>query len=97
VGFAPVILTPPTTTFTVGRTNGFTFVSCAYPTATLSESGTLPPGVTFTAFNNGTAQLSGVPGTQSLSTYVFTVTANTGFATSSQTFVLRLSSPPPKK
>jgi hypothetical protein len=97
VGFAPAILTPPTTTFTEGRTNGFTFVSCAYPTATLSESGTLPPGVTFTAFNNGAAQLSGVPGTQSLSTYVFTVTANTGFATSSQTFVLRLSSPPPKK
>jgi hypothetical protein len=96
VGFAPAILTPPTTTFTVGRTNGFTLVSCAYPTATLSESGTLPPGVTFTAFTNGTAELSGVPGAQSASTYVFTVTANTGFATSSQNFVLRVSSPPKK-
>jgi hypothetical protein len=95
VGFTPVILTPPTTTFTVGRPGSFTFVSCSSPMATLSESGALPPGATFTAFNNGTAELSGVPGPQSLSSYVITVTANSGFATSSQTFLLRVV--PPKK
>jgi hypothetical protein len=72
-------------------------VSLGSPTATLSELGTLPPGVVFTALGNGTAVLSGTPGAQSGSSYVVSLTASNSFGSTSQSFVLRVSPAPSRK
>ena len=47
VGFAPVVVTAPTATFTAGQQNSFAVDSFAYPADSISESGTLPNGVSF--------------------------------------------------
>ena len=44
-----------------GQAGSFTVTTKGFPTAALSESGTLPSGVTFTDNGNGTATLSGTP------------------------------------
>ncbi|MGB8180553.1 MAG: hypothetical protein WCF63_10380 [Acidimicrobiales bacterium] len=97
VGFAPQILTPSTSTLTVGRNGTVAIVSLGSPTATLSEIGTLPPGVVFTAFANGTAVLSGTPGAQSGSSYAVSLSASNAFGSTSQSFVLRVSPAPSRK
>ena len=51
----------------------------------LTETGALPPGVTFTDNGDGTATLAGTPTTGG--TYPFTITANNGVApNASQSF-----------
>ena len=44
---APAITSDDGTTFTVGSAGTFSITSTSFPTATLSESGTLPIGVSF--------------------------------------------------
>ncbi len=57
VNAAPAITSDSTTTFTEGAAGTFTVVSNGSPTAALSETGTLPSGVTFTDNGDGTANL----------------------------------------
>src|SRR3569623_2275487 len=47
VNAAPSITSAPSTTFAVGATGGFTISASGFPVAALTESGTLPSGVTF--------------------------------------------------
>ncbi len=49
------------TTFTQGNAGSFTIACAGFPTATISQSGTLPAGVTFVNNGNGTATLTGTP------------------------------------
>ena len=58
VDAAPVITSASSATFAVGATGSFTVTATGPPTATLSESGTLPSGV---SFNAGAGVLSGTP------------------------------------
>jgi hypothetical protein len=61
--------------------------SATYPTAALSESGTLPSGVTFTDNGNGTATLGGTATVAGI--YSITFTADNGVGTNAtQTFTL---------
>ena len=73
---APAITSVSSTTFTVGAAGSFTVTATGSPTPSLSETGTLPSGVTFT--DNGTATLSGTPAAGTAGTYPLTFTAHNG-------------------
>ena len=90
----PAITSAASTTFTVGKAGSFTVTTMGYPTATLTETGTLPRGVAFVNNGNGTATLSGTPAATT-GDYVFDVTAdNPDFPPISQTFTLAVTDPP---
>jgi len=92
-GTAPTITSASSTTFTVGAAGSFTVTTTGAPTASLSESGTLPIGVTFTDGGNGSATLSGTPATGSGGTYLLTLTATNGVGNpTSQSFTLTVTS-----
>jgi len=87
VGQAPAITGANSTTFTVGTAGSFTVTATGFPTPTLSESGTLPSGVTF---NAATGVLSGTPA--AAGTFPLTLTAANGVGSpATQTFTLTVS------
>jgi hypothetical protein len=94
VGFAPVVVTSPTATFTAGHQNHFAVDSVAYPADSISESGNLPGGVTFAVNRDGTATLSGLPAAGALGAYKFSVAAKNSFGTFTQAFTLRVGEVP---
>ena len=55
----PRFTSPVSTQFVAGTPGNFTVTTAGYPFATLSVSGALPPGITFTNNGNGTGTLSG--------------------------------------
>ena len=65
-----------------GRYNAFTVTAAGLPVPTLSLSGTLPPGLAFTAHTNGTATISGTPPSAARGTYEVTITATNGVGSS---------------
>ncbi len=77
---AATITSAPATTFTVGSPGSFTVTTGpAFPPATsLTEQGTLPPGVTFIDNTNGTASLTGTPAIGTGAAYPVTITATNG-------------------
>ena len=74
----PAITSAATATATVGKALSFKVTTTGYPAATLSETGALPGGVTFTAGNNETATISGTPAVGSGGLYDVNVTATNG-------------------
>ena len=81
---APAITSATTTTFTVGSSGSFTVTSTGFPAPAITESGTLPSGVTFSA-----GVLSGIPASGTAGTYPITFTANDGVGTNAlQSFTL---------
>jgi len=89
VNQAPAITSPNSTTFNVGASASFTVLTTGFPTPSLTETGTLPAGVTFKDNGNGTATLSGTPASGSAGTYPITFTASNGVGTPApQTFTL---------
>ena len=83
---------PATTTFRVGSAGTFTVTTEGGPgTVTLSATGTLPNGVTFTDAGDGTATLSGTPAAGAAGTYPLTITATHGTRTVTQVFTLTVS------
>ena len=94
------VTSPAAATFTVGQAGTFTVTTSGNPLCQLSETGTLPSGVTFNS-GDGTATLSGTPAAGTGGTYTFTITAtNTaGYDTQSFTFTVnhacRITSAPP--
>jgi len=79
---------------TAGKAFSFTVTTTGTPAASLGESGTLPSGVTFRNNNNGTATLSGTPGSTSGGTYPLTFTATNSTGSASQAFVLTVAQTP---
>jgi putative Ig domain-containing protein len=78
---APAITSPSSVTFAPGLA-GQTFLvtTTGSPTNTISRTGTLPSGVTFTDNLNNTATIAGTPaaGTQTSSPYAWVITAANG-------------------
>jgi N-acetylneuraminic acid mutarotase len=73
-------------TFTVGTAGSFTVTAIGYPSPALSESGTLPSGVTFDA---DTGMLSGTPTGGVAGRYPVTFTASNGAGNdATQSFIL---------
>jgi hypothetical protein len=75
---APSITSTPSTSFTIGSPGSFTITSIGTPTPSLTESGSLPSGVTFTDNGNDTATLSGTPAAGTVGSYPITITASNG-------------------
>ncbi len=91
---APVIRSHAAHTFREGTTGSFTVKSKADPTATLTESGTLPTGITFTDRGDGSAVLSGTPAAGTAATYPITIRATNGGAPDAvQQFTLMVRAP----
>jgi len=88
----PAITSAASTTFTVGTAGSFTVTATGAPTPTLSESGTLPSGVTFDAT---TAELSGTPASNTGGVYNLTFTAQNGVTPNAiQPFTLTVNQAP---
>jgi hypothetical protein len=85
---------PRTTTATVGVPFSYLIGTSPSVSSTLTESGALPPGITFTDHGNGTASLSGTPGPGSNPTYMLTLLDRNGALASTRAFVLRVNTPP---
>jgi hypothetical protein len=68
----------------------FTVTSTGTPTPTLTESGTLPAGLSFTDNGNGTANFTGMVAAGTAGTYPITITATNSAGTKTQSFVLTI-------
>ncbi|MBV8128825.1 MAG: hypothetical protein JO114_14350, partial [Planctomycetaceae bacterium] len=89
---APAITSASRTTFTVGTAGSFAVTATGSPTPTLSESGTLPSGVTFDAT---TGVLSGTPASNTGGVYNLTFAASNGVgSTVTQPFTLTVNPAP---
>lgn len=74
----PSITSASAATCSVGSACSFTVTTAGSLTASLTESGNLPLGVTFKDNGNGTASLAGTPSSGAGGEYSLTVTANNG-------------------
>jgi VCBS repeat-containing protein len=95
---APAITSAATTTFQTGQAGTFAVTATGFPTAggiALSETGTLPSGVTFVDNHDGTATLAGTPGAATGGSFPITITANNGVTpNAAQSFTLVVNQPP---
>jgi large repetitive protein len=86
---APAITTKASATATVGTAFSFTVKATGFPAPTLSESGFLPPGLSFTV-KHGKAKIAGTPGSTGI--YDITMNASNGVGSDAvQQFVLTVS------
>ena len=89
VNSSAAITSASSTTFTVGSAGSFTITSSGSPVPSFTETGALPPGVTFIDNGNGTATLSGTPAALSGGVYPIVITAHNGAGSDSvQNFTL---------
>jgi hypothetical protein len=78
VSQAPAFTSGSSATFVIGQAGSFDVTTSGFPTvSTISESGALPDGITYTDNGDGTAKLSGTP-TGTGNTYPITLTAQNG-------------------
>ena len=90
----PAITSPPGATFPPNVADSFTVTTTGSPINTITETGTLPSGLTFVNNHNNTATISGTP--TGTSTTTLTVTANNGVPpAATQNFVLTVGNSPP--
>ncbi len=83
------------TTFTAGKAGqSFQVTATGTPTPTLTETGALPPGVTFAAGTTGTATLAGIPAATAKGIYPITLTATNTAGRTSQAFTLTVDQTP---
>ncbi|HZQ24249.1 MAG TPA: choice-of-anchor D domain-containing protein [Terriglobales bacterium] len=94
VGQAPAITSGASTTFQVGVFGSFTVTTTGSPSPALTETGTLPAGVSFTDNGNGTGTLAGTPGANTGGTYNLTFKAANTLGNASQNFVLTVNQTP---
>jgi hypothetical protein len=91
---APVIKKIPDTTAHVGTALNLTITASGYTAPAITETGTLPGGLSLTDNSNGTATINGTPATGSGGTYPVTITAANSLGTASQTFTLKIDQAP---
>jgi Bacterial Ig domain/FG-GAP-like repeat/Putative Ig domain/FG-GAP repeat len=95
VSQGPTITSANAVTFTAGTAGSFTVTTTGTPAPTISITGTLPGGVTFTNNGNGTGTLSGTPAAGTGGTYAVTFTATNGAGTdATQAFTLTVNEAP---
>ncbi len=95
-GNAPTITSANHSNFTAGTPGSFNVTATGSPLPTITKTGTLPSGVTFTDNGNGTATLAGTPGPGTAGTYPITIDAANGvLPNASQNFTLSVDSGAP--
>jgi uncharacterized repeat protein (TIGR03803 family) len=83
-------------TFFAGDPASFTVATTGYPAPSVSCTGALPAGVSFTDNGDGSATLAGTAAATSLGTYELVFTAHNGIgAAATQPFTLVVAPPPP--
>jgi hypothetical protein len=88
---APAITSRKTAAFSVGAPGSFSVQTTGSPTASVTESGALPSGVSFTGNGDGTATLSGTPASGTAGSYPLTITAANGVSpAATQSFTLTI-------
>jgi hypothetical protein len=88
---APTITSPNATTFTVGVAGAFTVTTTGAPVPTVTESGSLPSGVTLSS----AGVLSGTPAAGTGGTYVITIKGSNGTTPdATQSFTLTVDQAP---
>ena len=88
---SPAITSANSATFTVGTAGSFTATASGFPSATFSETGILPTGVTMSS----SGVLSGTPAAGTGGTYPLTITASNGVGSNAtQSFTLTIDQPP---
>jgi hypothetical protein len=88
---APVIITPDSTTFTIGLPGRFTIKTTGSPAPALGESGFLGGHLSFLDNGDGSATLSGTPLPGSAGVYPFKIVATNGVPPdATQTFTLTI-------
>ena len=91
VNQAPAITSANSASFTTGTAGTFSITATGFPAATLSHTGTLPTGVTFTNNGNGTATLAGTPAAGTAGAYALTISAtNAAGSALAQSFTLTI-------
>jgi hypothetical protein len=74
-----------------GEAGSFTVTATGFPTPSITRSGSLPSGVTFSNNGNGTATLAGTPASGAVGVYHLTFTASNGVSpNATQTFTLKV-------
>jgi len=92
VNEAPLITSANTTTFISGVLGDFTVTTTGYPTPSLSYTGTLPTGITFTDNGDGTASIAGTTTQEGI--FAITITAtNFVLPNAQQSFTLEVTPP----
>jgi hypothetical protein len=94
VSAGPRITTAARATATVGSSFSFTVKANGAPAPTMTETGTLPQGLTWTDNGNGTATLAGTPGVGVGGVYSLTFSASNSFGTTTQNFTLTVRQAP---
>ena len=84
----PVITSATSATSIVGSAFSFTVTTTGSPAPALTETGTLPSGVTFTDNGNGTATIAGTAASGSGGSYPLTITATNATGSATQSFTL---------
>jgi hypothetical protein len=90
---APPAITSPNTATFISDVAGqsFTVTTTGYPTATITKTGALPAGMTFTDNRNGTATIAGTPSVPASTDFALTITASNGIApNATQSFTLKV-------
>jgi Putative Ig domain len=90
----PAITSAASATATVGSAFNFMVKATGAPAPTLTESGTLPQGLTWVDNGNGTASLAGTPGVSQGGVYSLTISAANSFSTVTQKFTLTVDQAP---
>jgi YVTN family beta-propeller protein len=89
----PAITSAASATFTTGVAGSFTVTTSGLPVPSLSETGTLPGGVTFVDNHDGTGVLAGTPTAGGTFAISFTA-ANGVLPNATQPFMLTVNQPP---
>jgi hypothetical protein len=93
VNQAPAFTSANSATFVVGTSGSASITATGSPSPTITESGTLPSGVSFTT-GTGSATLAGAPAAGTAGTYTLTITATNSAGTATQTFTLTVGQTP---
>jgi beta-glucosidase len=88
VGTEPAIASANSAQFAIGTAATTTVTTTGFPAPSLTESGALPTGVSFTDNGNGTATIAGTPAAGTQGTYPLTITASNGLTPATQTLTL---------
>jgi hypothetical protein len=92
VNQTPTFTSATGATFQVGTPGSFSVATNGFPTATLTETGGLPAGVTFVNNGNGTATLAGTPSANGI--YGITLNASSTSGAAAQSFTLTVNQTP---
>jgi len=90
---APAISKIPATTAKAGVALSLAITARGYPAAALTV-GSLPDGLSFAGWLNGTATITGIPATGSGGSYPITVTAANASGAASRSFTLKINEAP---